>query len=81
MRVYTGELTPDQALAVVDSNNPRRRDIQVCELNFYSGQLSLLQGNRDEGIRRLQLAANECPRSEFERVEARAELRGLGVQP
>ena len=80
VKVFLGEMTHEQALAATDQGNQRRRDVQTCELNFYTGQLALLQNNREEGIRLLTLAADSCPRTELERVNSRAELRGLGVQ-
>jgi hypothetical protein len=42
---------------------------QVCEANFYSGELALRLGTKDEAVRLFRLAASN------------AELKALGAAP
>ena len=78
VRLLLGELTPEQTLAAADHADPKTRNKQACEANFYSGQLALSEARKDEALRLFRLAAADCQRSFIERTAARAELRFLG---
>jgi lipoprotein NlpI len=52
---------------------------QICEANFYSGELALQQSAKNEAIRLFRLAAADCPKTFEERLAAKAELRALGI--
>lgn len=54
---------------------------QVCEANFYSGELSLTKGLKNEAARLFGLAASDCPHGFNEWDAANAELKALGVTP
>ena len=75
LRVYLGERTPDQAVADAKGSPDR-----VCEAHFYSGELALSQGNKDEATRLFKAAANACANSLIEFTSAKAELRALGIK-
>ena len=50
-----------------------------CELDFYVGALRLAQGDREEGIRRLQAAIGSGVKEYIEYQAAMVELKRLGV--
>ncbi|MBR1152769.1 hypothetical protein [Bradyrhizobium sp. JYMT SZCCT0428] len=81
IRLFMGEITPAAALAAVDHRDASRKRGQVCEANFYGGELSLTKGLKDEATRLFRLAASDCPRSFHEWEAANAELKALGVVP
>jgi lipoprotein NlpI len=79
VRLLLGEMTPNAALDAAQNADARTMKGQVCEANFFSGELALLQGKRDEAIRLFRLAAGDCPPNFVESVGAHAELRELGA--
>jgi lipoprotein NlpI len=81
VRLFLGELSPAQTLAAADDEDPKTKQQQVCEANFYNGELSLLQGAKEEALRLFHLAANDCPRTFREWTAANAELTALGIEP
>lgn len=78
IRMFLGEATPAQVLAAADDPDPKTRQGQVCEANFYSAEIALQQGVRDEAVRLFHLAANGCTREFAEGGAARSELAALG---
>jgi lipoprotein NlpI len=81
IHVFLGQLTPEALLAAADNHDRKTKKGQVCEANFYSGELALQQGKKDEAARLFKLAANDCPKGLIERAAASAELKALGVAP
>jgi lipoprotein NlpI len=81
VRLYLGQMTPADVLAAAQNADARKMKDQVCEANFYSGELALLQGKRGEAIRLFRLAAADCPPDFVESAAATAELKGLGAAP
>jgi lipoprotein NlpI len=81
VRLYLGQMTPADVLAAAQNADARTMKGQVCEANFYSGELALLQGKRDNAIRLFRLAATDCPLDFVESPSATAELKGLGAAP
>jgi lipoprotein NlpI len=79
--LFLGQTTTDAVLAAADDRNVYRKKGQVCAANFYSGELSLMKGAKDEATRLFRLAANGCPRSFMEWTAAKAELKALGAAP
>jgi lipoprotein NlpI len=75
LRAYLGEATPAQVLAEAKGSPD-----QVCEANFYSGELALSQGNKDEATRLFKAAAGACSAGLIEFTSAKAELRALGIK-
>jgi tetratricopeptide (TPR) repeat protein len=78
IRLYLGQLTPEALLAAADDPKAETKKGQVCEANFYTGELVLQQGQKDEAKRLLALAAADCPKSFIEYAGATAELKALG---
>jgi lipoprotein NlpI len=81
VRLMLGEITPAALLAAADDGDPEKKRHQVCTANFFSGELAILQGAKDEALRLFRLAASDCPQARSERSYAKAELRALGVRP
>ena len=68
-------------LAAADNPDATKKKGQVCEANFYSGELALRTGAKDEATRLFQVAANDCPKNFNEWGAANAELKALGSAP
>ena len=81
IKLFMNQMTPVAALAAADDPNPSKKKGQICEANFYGGELSLAKGSKDEAIRLFRLAANDCPHGFTEWDAANAELKALGVVP
>jgi tetratricopeptide (TPR) repeat protein len=79
IRLVLGETTAEAVLSAADDPDAKRKKGQVCEANFYTGELALQRGAKEEAARLFQLAAATCPEAFFERWAAAAELRGFGI--
>jgi lipoprotein NlpI len=79
IRMFLGQITPAALLAAANDPDASKKKGQVCEANFYSGQLALRRGAKDEAARLFQLAARDCPKSYDEWLAANAELKTLGL--
>jgi tetratricopeptide (TPR) repeat protein len=77
LRFYLGQSTPGDVLAAADDPDPNTKKFQVCQANFYTGELSLQQGKKDDATRLFRLAAAACAKDVMEWVAARAELKAL----
>jgi hypothetical protein len=65
LRMFLGESTPTAVMAAaVDPDESKNRG-QVCEANFYAGELALRKHIKNEAIRLFQLAAGDSPPEEF----------------
>ncbi|MBW0002779.1 MAG: tetratricopeptide repeat protein [Hyphomicrobiales bacterium] len=80
VRLYLGELAPEAVLSAANDPDPQIKRGQVCDAHFYTGELALQQGNKDEALRLFHLAT-DCPKSFIEYEGAIAELKALGVTP
>ena len=81
VRLFMGELTPAAALAAADDADLIKKKGQVCEANFFSGELALRQGAKEQAARLFRLAAADCPRTFLEWESAKSELKALGEAP
>jgi len=79
IRLYLGQMTPEAVLAAADDPDANTKKGNVCEANFYVGELTLSHA-KDEAIRMFRLAAADCPKSFRELAAANAELKALGVK-
>jgi lipoprotein NlpI len=77
VRLYLGQLTPEAVLDAADDPNAETKKGKVCEANFYTGELALQQGKKDEARRLFGLAAADCPKGFVEYEGAKAELQAL----
>jgi len=74
VRQFLGELTAAQTLAAAADEDPKKRQAQTCEANFYGGEFALLKKNKPEATRMFKLASNDCPLSFIESTASIAEL-------
>jgi lipoprotein NlpI len=81
VRLFLAQLTPDAVLAAADDFDANTKRDQVCEANFYTGQLALRQGTKEEAARLFRLAAVDCRKDFAEWAAANAELKTLGAAP
>jgi lipoprotein NlpI len=81
VRMFLGETTPEAVLAAAQDSDPQMRKSQLCEANFYAGELALQRGSKDDATRLFGLAATDCPRTFIEWSATKAELKALGVNP
>jgi lipoprotein NlpI len=79
IRMFLGQMTPAAVLAAADDRDAKKKKGQVCEANFYSGELALQTGAKDEATRLFRLAASDCPHGFTEWGAANAELKALGA--
>jgi tetratricopeptide (TPR) repeat protein/uncharacterized membrane protein HdeD (DUF308 family) len=79
--LYLGQLTPEAALAAADDPDANTKKGQVCEVNFYSGEMALQDSNKNEATRLFRLSAADCPKTFVEYDSAKAELKALGATP
>ncbi len=78
VRLYLGGLTFGALLVAAEDPDPNKRKGQVCEANFYAGELALANGAQDEALKLLRVATDVCPKHFVEWPAAHAELRRLG---
>jgi tetratricopeptide (TPR) repeat protein len=81
IRLFLDALTPEEVLAAADDADPNKKKGQVCEANFYSGELALVRGTREEAVRLFRVAAADCPRIATAWSMARAELKAMNANP
>lgn len=81
IRLYLGQLTPGAVLAAADDPNAKTKSAQVCEANFFSGELALQHSEKDEATRLFRLAAADCPKTFIQYDGAVVELKALGSTP
>jgi tetratricopeptide (TPR) repeat protein len=74
IRLYLGQLTPQQVRAAANNAAATAKRGQTCEANFYSAELALATGGKDAALPLLRSAAADCPRDYYERQAADAEL-------
>ena len=79
IRLFLGQMTPRAALAAAADANANTKKGQTCEANFYSGELALQQGAKDQATRLFRLAASGCQKGFIEFTAASAELKALGA--
>jgi lipoprotein NlpI len=79
IRMFLGQMTPAAVLAAAADPDAYKKKGQVCEANFYSGELALRQGAKDDAARLFRLAASDWPHTFTEWGDANAELKALGA--
>ena len=81
VRLFLHKVKAPSVLADAMDSNPETKKGQVCEANFYTGELLLQQGAKNEAARLFSFAAADCPHSFNEWFAAKAELKALGKTP
>jgi len=81
IKLFLGELTTEAALAAAEHADAKIKRSQICEVNFYSGEIAFLAGAKPEAMHLFKLAAQECPSTWIEREAANTELTVLATAP
>ena len=80
VNLFLGAATPEQVLAAADDSDPKKKQRQVCEANFYTAELAMQRGSREDARRPLELAAADCPKTFVESWAAGRELKVLSAK-
>ena len=73
--LYQGSSSPaDVRAAAQSADDAKTKAARTCEADFFIGLHQLANGDQDEAIRDLKLAADECPSGFVERTSAKMEL-------
>jgi lipoprotein NlpI len=81
IRLYLGQMTPEAVLAAAAHGDASKRESEVCEANFFSGELALQHGSKAEATRLFRIAEEGCPKDSFQLIAAKDELKALGARP
>ena len=81
IRLYLGQMTPEAVLAAADSPDADTRKRQVCDADFFIGELDLQEGKKDDATRLFRSATAGCPEFLIAYEGANAELKALGQRP
>jgi tetratricopeptide (TPR) repeat protein len=81
IRLFLGQSTPDAVMAASDDPDPITKRGHACEANYYTGEVAVLHGDRDEAVKLFSAASADCPSRWTEWEAADAELKALGVTP
>jgi lipoprotein NlpI len=81
VRLYLGQATLDEVLTAAADGEAKTRTEQLCAAYFFSGELALSQGAKDEAARLFRLAVDNCAKVGLLRTDAVAELKALGAMP
>ena len=71
-----GKSSPAAALEKAADANAGIQKVQMCEAYFYSGEWSLLGGDRDQAQDFFNRAVGQCPAGSWAAITAAAEVRG-----
>jgi tetratricopeptide (TPR) repeat protein len=71
VNLFLGVATPEQVRAAAE-NDPQKRKSQVCETNFFTAELALLHGSREDATRLLEQAMADCPKNSAADIELKA---------
>ena len=75
---YLGTIDEKKMYVAADDTDPKKRSEQLCETNFYTGELKLLKNTPNEALPLLRAAERDCPATFYEFHGASAELKRLG---
>jgi lipoprotein NlpI len=81
IHLYLGQMTPEAVVTAAADPDASKQKSQVCEANFFSGELALQQGKKEEATRLFRIANAGCPKDSFQLIAAKDELKALGLQP
>jgi lipoprotein NlpI len=81
VRFFRGEITSEAVFAAAQDVNARTKKGQLCEANFYVGELASLRGDKEEAVRLFRLATDDCPKTFIERLAASLELEAMAANP
>ena len=79
IRLYLGQLTAEAVLIAADDPDADTKRGHICEANFFTGELMLQRGKKDDAAQLFRLAAADCPKDFIQYSAATAELKALGI--
>lgn len=81
IRLMLGTMTADELHSAADDPDPIKKKGQICEANFFTAQVFLRHGRKEDARRLFGLALAGCPPTFIEAQAAAAELRVLDASP
>ena len=78
VRLYLGQMTFEEVLAVANASEGLAKREMVYEANFFYGESLLIHGDKDGARRLFEAAAADCPTIPPDRWGAELELKALG---
>jgi lipoprotein NlpI len=81
IHLFLGEMTLEEVLAAADDADAKKKKGELCEANFYGGELAFQRGTREEAARLFRLAVEDCPKTFIEWSAASAELKAINANP
>lgn len=77
IRLFLGEASPADTLKAANTTGPTNKTTQICEADFYVGEYDLATGDKDEALRLLRLAHENCAQLDNEWRAADFEIKAL----
>ncbi len=74
---YLGNIT-EADLYVAAETPSEKKDVQLCDANFYAAELKLLTGSVNDAVPLLNSAETGCPVGSHQKQAAAVELKRLG---
>ena len=81
IRLFLGEASPADTLKVAETTGPVNKTTQICEADFYVGEYDLATGAKDEALRLLRLAHQNCTPLDDQWRAADSEIKQLAKAP
>lgn len=81
VRLLLGEITLTAMFEAAEDNDARKRRGQLCEANFFGGEVAVGEGAREEAGRMFRSAVADCPKTFMEWPAAGAELKAMNASP
>ena len=78
IRLYLGQMEFKALLTAAANTNADVKKGQLCEANFYGGELALQHGAKDEAAQLFRSARANCPNYFIEWLGSGAELKSPG---
>ena len=77
IRLFLGEASPDDTLKVAETTGPTNKTTQICEADFYIGEYDLATGAKEQALRLLRLAHENCAQLDDEWRASNSEIKAL----
>lgn len=77
IRLFLGEASPDDTLKVAETTGPTNKTTQICEADFYIGEYDLATGAKEQALRLLRLAHENCAQLDDEWRASDSEIKAL----
>jgi lipoprotein NlpI len=81
VRLFLGEASPAETIEIAETTGPLNKTTQICEADFYVGEYDLATGAKDEALRLLQLAHQNCTPLDDQWRAADSEIKQLAKAP